>query len=221
MVYTIDCGYGKGTLETKTPFLYTCINETEVFDIIKSKAVLLMIIFIMTLTACGALRDPQTTPKKEMTVSDPNIVVNKADRTLHLYDGEEIAVTMKIALGFTPEGHKQREGDGKTPEGDYAICTRNNRSRFYLSLGISYPNIKDAQKALEDNIITQQQFEQIENAITSNKTPLWNTPLGGEIMIHGHGTRSDWTAGCIAVDDDDMDTLWANCPIGTPVTINP
>ena len=126
-----------------------------------------------------------------------------------------------IGLGWTPIGDKEKEGDGKTPEGTYYVCSRNSASRFYLSLGLSYPNKEDAYEGLEAGLIDQNTYNQIEDAINREVQPPWNTTLGGEIMIHGHGSHSDWTAGCIAVDDDIMDILWENCRMGTTVIIEP
>lgn len=149
------------------------------------------------------------------------IVVKKADRTLQLWDGDKLWNSYPIGLGWEPLGDKQREGDGRTPEGVYYVCARNRFSRFYLSLGISYPNIEDAKEALESGLINESTYYQIEDAISSGDQPPWNTSMGGEIMIHGHGSSSDWTAGCIAVEDDIMDIIWENCSIGTTVIIEP
>lgn len=101
------------------------------------------------------------------------------------------------------------------------IQYQNNYSRFYLSLGLSYPNTEDARDALESGLIDQGTYNRIEDAISRRVQPPWNTALGGEIMIHGHGSHSDWTAGCIAVDNDVMDVLWENCGLGTTVIIEP
>jgi murein L,D-transpeptidase YafK len=129
--------------------------------------------------------------------------------------------TYRIGLGFNPKGHKHKEGDGRTPEGSYYICCKNPNSRYYLSLGLSYPNEQDAAKGLQDGRITGTQCRRIKNAIRRKATPPWNTPLGGEIFIHGRGSHRDWTLGCIALDDGDMRELFGAVPVGTPVTILP
>lgn len=154
-------------------------------------------------------------------IVNPKIIVKKADRVLQLLDGENLRATYPIGLGWEPVGDKEKEGDGKTPEGTYYVCTRNNFSRFYLSLGLSYPNKEDAYEGLEAGLIDQSTYNQIEDAINREEQPPWNTALGGEIMIHGHGSHSDWTAGCIAVDNEIMDILWEHCRIGTSVVIEP
>ena len=127
----------------------------------------------------------------------------------------------KIGLGRNPEGHKQREGDGRTPEGEYYVCVKNHNSSFYLSLGVSYPNKVDAAAALEDGRIDRTVYNRIVDAIDKGQQPDWYTPLGGEIMIHGHGGSRDWTAGCIAVDNEVMDILFEYCSVGTKITILP
>ncbi len=150
-----------------------------------------------------------------------SIVVKKSERILELWQDETMVESFSIGLGRSPEGHKQVEGDSKTPEGEYYVCVRNSNSSFYLSLGISYPNKEDAAAALSDGRIDQATYESIAYAIDHGQCPDWNTPLGGAIMIHGCGGSSDWTLGCIAVDNDVMDMLFEYCPMGTKVTILP
>ena len=150
-----------------------------------------------------------------------SIIVKKSERLLELWQGETLIDSFSIGLGWAPEGHKQIEGDGKTPEGEYYVCVRNRNSSFYLSLGVSYPNEKDAAAALEDGRIDNATYERIANAIEKGQCPDWNTALGGAIMIHGHGGSSDWTAGCVAVDNEVMDLLFDYCPVGTKITILP
>ena len=170
----------------------------------------------------SASPSPSPTPFERKDVMDsPKIIIRKSERMLYVYDGDELCAKMAIVLGSVPEGHKQVEGDGKTPEGVYYICTRNAQSKYYLSLGISYPNKEDAESGLERGIISKSEYDYISSAIDGGKRPPWDTKLGGEIMIHAGGVASDWTAGCIAAKDEDMDYLWKNCPIGTPVEIFP
>lgn len=149
------------------------------------------------------------------------IQVYKSERTLKLRKGDKLIDEYPIGLGFDPIGHKKQEGDGKTPEGSYYVSVKNPNSRFYLSLGLSYPNIEDAKEGLDSDLITKDEYDQISEAINNKRTPPWYTPLGGEIMIHGHGSDSDWTAGCVAVDDKIMDILWERCELGTKVFIYP
>lgn len=154
-------------------------------------------------------------------IRSPKIVVRKSQRVLELWDGDTLCESFPIALGWEPAGHKRVEGDGRTPEGSYYVCLRNPNSSFYLSLGVSYPNKKDAKDALDAGTIDQSTYRRIADAIDGKTRPPWNTPLGGEIMIHGGGAGSDWTAGCIAVENDAMDILWKHCPDRTPIQILP
>lgn len=131
------------------------------------------------------------------------IIVEKAARKMHLFHDNDIVKTYDIAMGFAPEGHKQFEGDGKTPEGLYYIDRRNPRSKFHLSLGISYPNAADTAYAE-----------------AKGKKP------GGEIFIHGKSrfrgfNQGDWTWGCIAVTDEEVEEVYAMVKNGTPIRIKP
>lgn len=155
------------------------------------------------------------------SLSSPAIVVKKAQRILELWDGDTLVASYPVGLGWEPVGDKKKEGDGRTPEGKYYVCTRNDKSKFYLSLGLSYPNADDAKEALDNGLIDRGTYEEIVRAIENKSCPPWNTPMGGEIMIHGNGSHMDWTAGCIAVDNNVMDILWRCCPLRTPVTIEP
>lgn len=149
------------------------------------------------------------------------ILVEKSARRLTLTRPDMPPIVFSIALGSQPAGHKKREGDGRTPEGKYYVCTRNEKSKFHLALGISYPNPADSSAALEEDAVTQAQHDAVCAAHAATRRPPWDTPLGGFIMIHGGGTASDWTAGCIALENKDMDVLFSLCPMGTEVHIVP
>jgi murein L,D-transpeptidase YafK len=131
-----------------------------------------------------------------------HIVVAKGMRVMELRSGKEVLKRYRVDLGFTPDGHKLASGDGRTPEGRYWIDRRNPRSEFFLSLGISYPNAQDVARA---------------RAMGVNP--------GGDIFIHGEPVRRrkdrdrDWTAGCIAVTNEEMEEIWALTPTGVPITI--
>ncbi len=155
------------------------------------------------------------------TAGEVSIIVKKSERLLELWQGETLIGSYPIGLGWEPEGHKQMEGDGKTPEGEYYVCVRNSNSLFYLSLGVSYPNKEDAAAALEDGRIDNATYKRIASAIENGQCPDWYTALGGDIMIHGCGGSSDWTAGCVAVDNDVMDILFDYYALGTKITILP
>ena len=136
------------------------------------------------------------------------ILIEKKERRLTLISRGEVLKTYKIALGGNPNGPKERQGDNKTPEGTYVIDSRNKDSRYHLSLHISYPNEKDKQRAKKLGV----------------------SP-GGTIMIHGikngfswageFHTEVDWTKGCIAVTDEEIEEIEKLAPNGTIVEIRP
>lgn len=130
------------------------------------------------------------------------VVVNKEDRRMFLMHHDKVLKDYKIKLGFAPVGHKEIEGDGRTPEGLYHIDRRNPNSRFHLSLGISYPNEQD-----------------VAHAKALGKSP------GGEIFIHGQQNpfkrdKDDWTWGCISVKNKQMEDIYAMVSDGTPIALN-
>lgn len=130
-----------------------------------------------------------------------SVVVNKGQRRMFLLNNEEILKAYDFELGFAPVGHKQFKGDGKTPEGTYLVDRRNPRSSFHLSVGISYPNSRD-----------------IAYARAMGKNP------GGDIFIHGQPNREkakgrDWTAGCIAVKNEEIEEIYAMVQTGTLITL--
>jgi murein L,D-transpeptidase YafK len=154
---------------------------------------------ILGFSACGG--DPKFRTYNGPAVT--KVVVYKGERRMQLFNNDNVLKTYTIALGFAPVGHKQIEGDGKTPEGLYYIDRRNPRSKFHLSIGISYPNEAD-----------------IAYAKSIGKEP------GGEIFIHGKtgyrgDNKGDWTWGCIAVPDRQMEDIYAMVRDGTPIYIIP
>ncbi|MEO8205770.1 MAG: L,D-transpeptidase family protein [Chthoniobacterales bacterium] len=136
------------------------------------------------------------------------IVVRKSERQMTLYKNNQPMGTYRINLGFAPNGTKHFEGDGKTPEGHYFISEHNPQSSYHLSLRISYPDAKDTAYATQAN-----------------------REAGGDIMIHGlpNGenpddqkyTGKDWTLGCIAVTNREIEKIYRQVPDGTPIEILP
>lgn len=136
------------------------------------------------------------------------VVVDKSERRLYLYQGDEVLRSYEIALGRNPVGPKVRQGDRRTPEGRYTLDRRNPQSRFYRSIHISYPNENDRRRARAKGV-----------------------PPGENIMIHGVPNRYrdgqeffvgwDWTEGCIAVTNDDMKEIWTLVADNTPIEIHP
>jgi len=160
---------------------------------------------------------PEQSPIKEPRV----VVIHKSERVLGLYIDEELAAVFPIGLGRHPEGPKTKQGDGRTPEGRYYICTRNDRSRFHLFLGLSYPSIQDAERGVLEHRISKHEYDGIATAIRAKRQPPWDTALGGEVGIHGYGAGSDWTLGCIALDNRAIEHLWSNLEKGDLVLIEP
>jgi len=164
-------------------------------SIFKILAVMLMVV---GLSACGSKFKTYKGP--EVT----HVVVKKTERKLYLLHNDRVLEQYDFDLGFAPAGHKFEEGDGRTPEGTYLIDRRNPNSKFHLSVGISYPNIIDRMQAFE-----------------REKSP------GGDIFIHGQpngfkGRKGpDWTAGCIAVSNKEIEWIYAMVKDGTPITLYP
>jgi hypothetical protein len=131
------------------------------------------------------------------------VIVKKSEREMRLLRGGAVIATIPVGLGSNPQGDKVQQGDGRTPEGDYVLDWRNPQSRFHRSIHISYPNAADRAQAAARGV----------------------SP-GGGIFIHGtpwldNVAGFDWTNGCIAVTNADMDVIWAMVPDGTPITIQP
>jgi murein L,D-transpeptidase YafK len=159
---------------------------------------LLILMLMLGLAACGNSKF-----KRYNGPEVTRIEVHKADRKMYLLHYDEVLEAYDIKLGFNPVGHKQFEGDGKTPEGSYRISYKNPRSRYHLSLGISYPDENDVAAA-----------------------EALGKPPGGDIMIHGYTgyrgkNKNDWTAGCIAVKNGEIEDIYAMVRPGTPILIVP
>jgi murein L,D-transpeptidase YafK len=157
---------------------------------------LAMVLLLVFVAGCSKF---QTYNGPEVT----RVMINKGDRQMHLLHHDQVLKSYAVGLGFAPGGHKAFEGDGRTPEGEYRIDRRNPNSEFHLSIGISYPNNQDRAKAR-----------------AAGKPP------GGDIFIHGRPWKyrkggRDWTAGCIAVTNREIEEIYAMVRNGTPITINP
>ena len=157
----------------------------------------------------------------KLPLKNPRIVVIKSERRLELYSDGAVVRTYKVGLGLNPVPDKKRQGDRATPEGDFYVFTKNDKSAFYLSLGISYPNAEDAERGLRDGLISRAVHDAIVKAIKRKATPPQTTALGGDIYIHGNGASSDWTWGCVALENGDVRELFKAVPVGTPITIRP
>ena len=121
------------------------------------------------------------------------LIIEKSTRKLRLMQGGETVFSCRIGLGREPVGAKEAEGDGRTPEGTYFICLVKEEGKYGRSLGLSYPGPEDAHIRL---------------AHQEHRRPPWGSPMGGEVYIHEGGSDRDWTQGCIALDEADMDQLF-------------
>jgi murein L,D-transpeptidase YafK len=172
----------------------------------------------VALAAGPAWPDPQAEPDNQLT-----IYVHKRSHEMRLQEGDRLLRRFEIQLGTNPTGTKLVRGDNRTPEGRYYVCEKRPQSKFRRFLGISYPNIEDADRALAQQLINANQWADVFFAHLRNQTPPWSTVMGGWVGIHGYGGRKpvpfDWTKGCIAVSDADIDYLYDRVRLGTPVVI--
>ncbi len=162
------------------------------------RAVLILVV-ALAVTGCSRLSGPPAYQGPEVT----RIYVMKGDRRMYLMHEDQVLKAYDIGLGFAPQGHKKFEGDGRTPEGVYIIDRRNPNSQFHLSLGVSYPNVND-----------------MAFAVSQGQSP------GGDIFIHGKPDRyanapQDWTAGCIAVTNEEVEEIYSMVRDGTTIAIFP
>jgi hypothetical protein len=168
---------------------------------------------------------PPAPPPCERVV---RIEVDKGARLLRAFCEQGALVTLPVALGREPVGPKRSSGDQRTPEGFYRVSAAATASRFHLFLPIDYPSRDDADAALAEGRLSPPDHARILRAHELGRTPPADTPLGGLVGFHGEGARwagdsrhLDWTYGCIALDDADIDFLAQRVPPGTPVLIKP
>lgn len=166
-------------------------------------------VLLMALAAAGAQADSFAVPAASgMLRPAERIVVKKSERRMELWRDGDMIASYRISLGLVPEGHKQREGDYRTPEGSYRLTRRNSRSDFFLAVQVSYPEPADVALARRNG---------------------WSP--GGLIMVHGlpnvpkysreRYASTDWTDGCIALTNEDMLEFWLLTGPGTPIEIRP
>ena len=137
------------------------------------------------------------------------VVVDKSDRRIAFVRGDQVVGCWPVGLGGGGDaGTKERRGDLRTPEGWYRTSDK-PWSRFYGALALAYPNEDDARRGLAAGRITRVQHDAIVAAVRRGSSPPQSTPLGGDILVHGGGSGSDWTLGCVALDDADLDALRA------------
>ena len=188
--------------------------------------ILSMLISLMSFSAYAAsVRKVSTsnyTPVQVQSEPSTRIYVSKMNKELTLIADNKVVGKWPCSLGeFSANGPKQKQGDRTTPNGDYYICVRNDKSAYHLSLGLSYPDKAAADRGFEAGIISQAEKDAIYSAIDKKVCPPWNTALGGAIMIHGNYQKGIPTAGCVAVSDNVMDILWPYGQLGIKVSVGP
>ena len=162
-------------------------------------------IYAILLAALTALIAPHAAIAEELA---DFVLVVKSERRLYLMRDDEVIDSFRVTFGSDPKGHKQREGDGRTPEGRYVLDWKHADSDFHKAIHISYPNATDRKNAKKRGV-----------------------DPGGDIMIHGQRNRwgllspitqlFNWTNGCIALSDRNMDAVWKAVNVGTPIEIRP
>lgn len=152
------------------------------------------------------------------------IEILKVDKKIRLVNHRRVVFEFNCYIGKNP-GRKLCQDEKRTPEGEYIIVVKNPQSKYFLSLGLNYPNIQDAQAALQSGIIDQLTCDKITQAqkdyLNNPQTIVpWHTAMGGEIYIHGEGDNNkDYTQGCIKLKNKDMQKIYSAAEIGTKVFI--
>lgn len=152
--------------------------------------------------------------------SEHRLEVRKSEGRLVWYrQGKEVA-SYPVVFGPHPQGDKELMGDGRTPEGRFLICDK-APSLFHKWLGLSYPDSRNAWRGRREGLLTWAELVLIRLQDLNGWIPYGNGPLGGAVGIHGGGAKRNWTLGCIALENDDVDRLYNQIPLGTPVDIFP
>lgn len=195
-------------------------------------AAILLLCCISPLPEAPTGKTDAFTSQLSLIAGQLKLVIWKSQYTVTLYKGETPVKTYRAVYGKGyQDGDKQRMGDRRTPEGEFYICTMNHSKRFYKFMGLSYPGMKHADFGLQNGLISPAEYSSIRGAIEGRMTPPWETRLGGAVGIHGrtldagnaHGqyVGTNWTDGCIALDNADIDEIYDVVSLGTPVTILP
>jgi murein L,D-transpeptidase YafK len=195
----------------------------------------LLLGLVCLLAACAKLPDETTVPQAtqlklyKMTTyrSDPWVLVDtRRDILAVMHGSQAVEVFYHVALGTAGAGIKHQRGDNVTPLGVFRIGWVNRNSRFKTFLGLDYPNLEYAKQAYRQGLISKLDYDSILYALEMGLTPPQDTPLGGSIGIHGIGAGDpwihatyNWTSGCIALDNQQIDRLAQRVNVGTTVEI--
>lgn len=164
---------------------------------------------------------------KSDNISNVWLRVSKANKMVYLYEGTSLINKAPADFGYNAFADKERRGSDtnpdhwRTPEGVFFVVQKNPYSKFHKAFVLNYPNAEDAARGLRQGLISRAQHDAIVAAEASFSMPPMTTSLGGMIEIHGDGTGagSNWTQGCVAIHNDQMDLLWPWVEVGTPVLI--
>jgi hypothetical protein len=152
---------------------------------------------------------------------DHYVVVHKSKRNVALCSSGALVKNFRSGLGFAPAGSKEKQGDGKTPEGVFYAADLLPNSDYYKAFLFSYPTKADAARGLAAGIITAQDKDAIDKAQDTCAVPPQDTGLGGAVEIHGDGSSKDWTVGCVALDNEGIDALWGVIAKGDTLVVLP
>ncbi len=196
-----------------------------------------IILFITGVIGYGVILNLRTVPIKELMaekkikkIDNPNIVIDRKEYTLSLFNDTTLIKTYKAYFGRNVQTPKVRVGDLSTPVGDYLICEIDSLYKYDKFIKLNYPNISDITEGLKKGIITQSQFDSLKSELNNGGCPTLNTELGSNIGIHGLGRLNfllknlpfvyNWTNGSIAISNESIDEIYPLIKKGTKVVIN-
>jgi murein L,D-transpeptidase YafK len=159
--------------------------------------------------------------KRVHTIRNPSVSIQKGKRRLYLFQQDTLVREYPIGLGFNPMGDKEKDGDGRTPEGDFFICGKKDSDGEMRSLIISYPSRRHAETAHFQGVLSSTRLHGVLLSLEKGGQPPADTPLGGNVCIQGGGAHDDWTNGSVALYNADMVELYTIVSLGTPVHIRP
>jgi murein L,D-transpeptidase YafK len=185
----------------------------------------LFAIFVLWMTLLAG----SVSANKAYDVDKISLLLSHSEHTLYVKKGLFIVKSYKVALGSGGGGGKIREGDSRTPVGRYRITEVRSSDRFHLFMRLNYPNISDAKRGLDNKLITRKDYRAVLDAHIFGQQPPQNLILGGAIGIHGIGIETkekvkihqniDWTEGCIALRNDEVEELSQYVSVGTEINI--
>lgn len=157
-------------------------------------------------------------PLTPPTATTYSLVVYKSQRKLEFYQDGRLQAEFRISLGGHPVGDKQVMSDAKTPLGQFRVCDKGH-GMFHRWIGLNYPTTEDAWRGRQSAKISWGEWWVIRVANLNGRVPYGNSALGGAIGIHGGGAGKDWTLGCVALENKDIETIFDEIPLGTEVEI--